>query len=71
MALLRDRAAERCENETGCGLSIPWDVSKCMLFGTWATKRNLTASTIMQYFSRIKALHRKWGLSTEACLWAS
>ena len=61
-----ERAAARCEEDTNYDLTIPWDVSKCALFVAWAHKKNLAASTILQYFSGIKALHKKWGLSTEA-----
>ena len=38
-----ERAAGRCEEETGWDLAIPWDVSKCALFVAWAHKKNLVA----------------------------
>ena len=44
-----ERAAMRCERETGMSMAMPWDESKAVAFAADCVSRNLAASTIRQY----------------------
>ena len=60
-----ERAAARCERETGVDMSIPWDEKKAIVFATHCARRNLAATTIRQYLVGIKNAHRRMGLCVE------
>ena len=61
-----ERAAERCQMDTGLALNMPWSEREAVIFTAWCIQRNLAASTIKQYISGIKAAHKREGLNTEA-----
>ena len=44
-----ERAALRCEKETGLSMAMPWDEAKAVAFAADCVSRNLAASTIRQY----------------------
>lgn len=61
-----ERAAMKCETETGVSMSPPWGESQAVTFATYCIKRNLAASTIRQYLSGIKSCHARMGFKLEA-----
>ena len=61
-----ERAAIRCEQETGVDMSPPWGESQAVAFATHCVQRNLAASTIRQYLSGIKSGHLRMGYSVGA-----
>ena len=61
-----ERAAMKCEDETGVRMSPPWGETQAVTFATYCVKRNLAASTIRQYLSGIKSCHSRMGFKLEA-----
>ena len=56
-----ERAALRCERETGVDMTPPWGEAQSVAFATHCVQRNLASSTIRQYISGIKAAHLRVG----------
>ena len=61
-----ERAAMKCEDDTGVNMSPPWGEAQAVTFATYCINRNLAASTIRQYLSGIKACHSRMGFKLEA-----
>ena len=61
-----EKAAARCEQETGVDMSMPWNEKKAVVFASHCVKRNLAATTIRQYMVGIKSAHRRMGFTVQA-----
>ena len=63
------RTIGRCERDSGVILGLPWGARELQVFVGWCLEEQLSGSTINQYVSNVRTLHRDWQLKMDDTDW--
>lgn len=63
------RTIKRCEQESGALLTLPWGTREVQWFVGWCMEENLKGSTINQYVSNVRTLHKELKLRMDDSDW--
>ena len=63
------RTIERCEYDSGIRMAFPWGTTELQTFVGWCLEEHFKGSTITQYVSNVRSLHRDQHLTMDNSDW--